>query len=375
MEVRNLEGWTVYINRDMPRQYPEPTAKALEHLRWKLYQIKLAAYGHTDLAADICRQDHRQRDQERDQRTLRLRLRQGLGRPGLLHEQHAGHHDAGRACEKAQAEAARSAARQSRQWRRTAQRIITPPNSDVLLNEIDSSPSWRSPRFLRVASQPRGGRTARLLAQIEPRIKAIYERDEFAIRSFTATWLPDGSGYLKLETPAGASAAEVARYDAASGKRTVVVPSEKLVVPGSSRPLKLRWFQRAPSGNRFLLHGDITEGERRSGHWLYEPESGALRPVDDGPGLWFDANAFSPDGQRLLATRGADLIVFDIASGRTIPLTKDGDPGTIENGHRASWSPDGQWIAYIQSDSSAVPKRAVLVPGDPTYRTFRETTI
>jgi hypothetical protein len=52
-EVRNLEGWTVYINRDVPRQYPEPTAKALEHLRWKLYQIKLATCGHTDLAATI----------------------------------------------------------------------------------------------------------------------------------------------------------------------------------------------------------------------------------------------------------------------------------------------------------------------------------
>jgi len=42
-EVRNLEGWTLYINRDVPRQYPEQTAKTLEHLRWELYQIKLAA--------------------------------------------------------------------------------------------------------------------------------------------------------------------------------------------------------------------------------------------------------------------------------------------------------------------------------------------
>ena len=64
--------------------------------------------------------------------------------------------------------------------------------------------------------------------------------------------------------------------------------------------------------------------------------------------------------------------MFDIASGRTIPLTKDGDPGIIENG-RASWSHDGKWIVYIRTDSSVVPKRAVLVPGDPTYRTFRET--
>ena len=46
------------------------------------------------------------------------------------------------------------------------------------------------------------------------------------------------------------------------------------------------------------------------------------------------SNAFSPDEQRLLGSRGADLIVFDMASGRTIPLTKDGDPDTIENGQR-----------------------------------------
>jgi len=42
-EIRNVEGWTVYINRDVPRQYPEQTAKTLEHLKWELYQIKLAA--------------------------------------------------------------------------------------------------------------------------------------------------------------------------------------------------------------------------------------------------------------------------------------------------------------------------------------------
>ena len=197
-----------------------------------------------------------------------------------------------------------------------------------------------------------------MLALVGPRIQAIYETNEFAVRSFAATWLPDSSGYLKLETPAGASAAEVVRYDAADGTRTVAVPREKLIVPGGSQPVKLHWFQRSPSGNRFLFHGEITEGGRRGGHWVYEPESGTLRPLDEGPGLWFDANAFSPDGERLVATRGADLVVLDIASGREIALTKDGVSGAIDNGHRASWSPDGRWIVYIQTDSSAVPKRA-----------------
>lgn len=41
-EIRNLEGWTIYMNRDVPKDHPEETARTLEHLRWDLYQIKLA---------------------------------------------------------------------------------------------------------------------------------------------------------------------------------------------------------------------------------------------------------------------------------------------------------------------------------------------
>ncbi len=42
-EVRNMEGWTIYTNRDVLKQYPEQMAKTFGHLKWDLYQIKLAA--------------------------------------------------------------------------------------------------------------------------------------------------------------------------------------------------------------------------------------------------------------------------------------------------------------------------------------------
>jgi len=104
----------------------------------------------------------------------------------------------------------------------------------------------------------------------------VYETDEFHLRSFGATWLPDASGYLKLETPADGSGAEIARYDSASG-------------------------------------------EDGSDHWLYEPESVALRPVKAVRGARFDANAFSPNERRLLGSRGPDLIVYDMAGDPTYP--------------------------------------------------------
>lgn len=220
------------------------------------------------------------------------------------------------------------------------------------------------------AASPASEVTDRLLDQIEPRLRAIVETDEFRSRSFDATWLPDGSGYLKLETPEGA-AAEIARYDAATGERTRLAGGDALRAPGTSERLVIHGFGVSPTGGTLLLHTDPVAG---SDHWLHEPATGGLRPVPLPAGMGFDANAFSPDGSRLLGSQGGNLVVFDIPSGRTITLTTDGDPGTIDNGS-AAWSPDGRWIAFVRSDASDVPKRAILVPGDPTFRTFREARI
>ena len=218
------------------------------------------------------------------------------------------------------------------------------------------------------AVSPAAEANSKLLAQIEPRIIADFATDEFQARGFSATWLKDGSGYLKLEKPDGVDGSEIARYEAASGKRTVVA-GEGLVVPGTSERLKVREFVCSPTGKRFLLHTDEAGG---IAHWIYETESKDLRPVKAGDGARFEGNAFSPDERSLLGSRGAELIVYDLASDRMIQLTHDSDPAAIAHSG-AIWSPDAKWIAYVRIDSSAVPKRAVLVPGDPTYRTFRET--
>ncbi len=107
------------------------------------------------------------------------------------------------------------------------------------------------------------------------------------------------------------------------------------------------WPDWAPSGTHFLISTD------RSGTSAIEDVSPAerfSRPVAVLPqgAVMVSSPRWAPDGARFAFTSfmsgGAALMISNAAGGRQITL----DPEV--GGYSCSWSPDGQWIAYLKSD-------------------------
>jgi len=197
------------------------------------------------------------------------------------------------------------------------------------------------------------------LADAELRLKAIYEKRDFAPATFSGQWLADSSGYLILESSPSGAAHTVVKYDAKDGKRSVLIVAKQLTVPGTADPLFVEQYMQTPIANKFFLH-------TRTGNWLIERDSGKLTKLpSEVPAP--PASAFSPQADRLLFRRGRNLAVLDIASGRITPLTTDFDLSQRDNIDEMQWSPDGERIAFVQSDSSKVRRRPVVHPTDPTY--------
>jgi TolB protein len=105
--------------------------------------------------------------------------------------------------------------------------------------------------------------------------------------------------------------------------------------------------------------------------WIVDSDGGGRHQLLDCSDEDCTEPDWSPDGLRLVYTRREDVIAVphlwwvDVASGETVPVFGDDQ----DLGHRARWSPDGQWLAYVSPPDSGVrvyhvvDGHSVLFPG------------
>jgi dipeptidyl-peptidase 4 len=208
--------------------------------------------------------------------------------------------------------------------------------------------------------------------ELSDRIDRIFKARAFDVPRFgPAQWLPDGTAYAVVEKPSDqADGSDIVRYDAASGTRTVLVPSSRLVPPGGKKPLDIDDYSWSSDGRKLLIFtntGKVWRQNTRGDYWVLDVASGSLKKIGgSSPESSLMFAKFSPDASRVAYVRSNNIYVERLDDGRTVQATPDGSETTINgtsdwvyeeeldvrDGFR--WSPDGRRIAYWQFDTTGV---------------------
>ena len=215
-------------------------------------------------------------------------------------------------------------------------------------------------------------------------VARIYDSKEFDAKSFSARWLKDGSGYVKLETSKAQSGGkDIVRYDPQTGESEILVSAAHLVPPGESSPLGLDGHTFSDDRSLVLIYTNskrVWRRNTRGDYWVLDRASRELRKLGGGakPSTLMFAK-FSPTGRHVAYVRENNIYVEDLQSHDITALTKSGSRhivnGTFdwvyeeEFGIRDgfAWSPDGESIAYWQIDTEGVGTFPLVNNTDSLY--------
>jgi dipeptidyl-peptidase-4 len=219
---------------------------------------------------------------------------------------------------------------------------------------------------------------ADVAATLRAQIERIYTEHAYDPPRFgPARWLPDGAAYAIVErSDAGA---EIARYDAATGARSVLATTK----------LDVDDYAWSADGRRLLVFTNsrkVWRQNTRGDYWVLDLSGAAPKKLGgNAPEASLMFAKFSPDATRVAYVRQNNLYVERLDTGAIVQLTSDGTlppagaawapatAGTIVNGTSDwvneeeldirdgfRWSPDGRRIAYWQFDTTGVGNMTLI---------------
>jgi len=180
-------------------------------------------------------------------------------------------------------------------------------------------------------------------------------------------WMKDSDGYSTLEINEETGAPDIVRYEASTGKRSVLISSGQLIPEGETEALRIADYIWSEDNSRLLIFTNTRRVWRyhtRGDYWVLNLETGKLQQLGkevERTTMMFAK--FSPDASRVAYVSKQNIYVEDLATGKIRQLTFDGG-GNIINGtfdwvyeeeldcrDGFRWSPDGEHIAYWQTDT------------------------
>ncbi|MDC6388427.1 S9 family peptidase [Maribacter sp. PR1] len=208
-------------------------------------------------------------------------------------------------------------------------------------------------------------------SQEQLKLEDIYSNGTYSSKRYgPVRWMKDNKGYSTLERNLDVGGSDIVRYEAKSGARSVLVSAEKLVPSGATEPLSIRNYEWSLDNSKLLVFTNTRKVRRyhtRGDYWVLDMASGALtqlgRSVERTTMMFAK---FSPDATKVGYVSKNNIFVEDLESSVITQITFDGND-TIINGtfdwvyeeelscrDGFRWSPNGEQIAYWQSNTENI---------------------
>ncbi len=202
----------------------------------------------------------------------------------------------------------------------------------------------------------------------ELKLEDIYKNGIYTQERYgPVRWMKDSEGYSTLELNSSTGAVDIIRYDAETGKRTVLISSAQLIPRGEEKPLIIDDYTWSEDNSSLLIFTDTRRVWRyntRGDYWILNLDDMELQQLGkDVERRTMMFAKFSPDASRVAYVSNKNIYVEDLSDGEITQLTYDGG-GNIINGtfdwvyeeelncrDGFRWSPDGKNIAYWQTDT------------------------
>ena len=221
-------------------------------------------------------------------------------------------------------------------------------------------------------------------------LETIFSETTFQSASFRGgRWAEEGPVLTYIEPTGEEEATDLIQLNLETDERIRLISGATLEAPDVDRTIAIEDYQYSRDGSKVLLYTDSERVWRlntKGYYYVYDARAETLTPIADRDSGFQMFAKLSPDGSQVAFVRDRNLFLVDLGSMEETQLTSDGAEGGIINGTSDwvyeeefglrdgwAWSPDGQYIAFLQLDETATREFAMtdLRGLYPAFERFR----